>query len=729
VEDLAERFSHVLQCVVTMPPASNLGVDESGINGAVGICAALFEVATPALFVRNAFRVAGLAVDASPREITQQVSALKLRHRLGAAADPKPDALSGEMPATLKQLRDAEHRLRCPEHRLIDEIFWFWPIAESGSKSDAALHAVAAGDYATAEKIWKNFVSHPKQGIVAVHNLAVRWQLTALRLENRWKAIESDDKARETLFKCWRYALTRWDRLLGDYRLWAHIEQRIRALFDPRVSPNLARQLRAALPSALASINAALTLAHAEADEPSLVAMHVRLIRDGQLILPAGQYSKMVVERATKYLRQRLRTPMRCQEAEPHRDLDEARQLVHKLATYDRLFAMLGCAEARAVLDLIDEGLQVCVVSAVASNKLTDDNVGFLDLLKNALRLAKGSRMRTLVQRNLDVGRQVVLVPLNRALAAVNGRAESPARRYARFGHDVLPVLTAIVADLPLSEECRSAAADAAARVLRTISIDAWTKARDADTASAALNGARKYAIGDSLQSQLYEDFSILTEILSEQGAPERKRPFSGAAWCAGALTLCTLAVILTVHLSKSVPQNSGTASSTVAPSIRAIPDTPEPPAAYSNSNAAVATGQIYRVPNYAAAEPDGDQRVTVEQKQAAQQLEAQYRDALSVFHEQELEANDLEQQLREQSTQIDSERLLVDNSDPSSLEDVHSKIDYYNSLVSRARTAQAATNALVEPLNALGQRVNGQNAYVNRPIDDYNARARRVDK
>jgi hypothetical protein len=712
-----------------MPPASNSAADESGTQAAAAQFAALIEAATPALFVGNAFRVTGLAVDASPREIAQQISALKLRHRLGAAADPRPDALSGELPATLEQLRDAEHRLRSPEHRLIDEIFWFWPIAESGSKCDTALHAVAAGYYVAAEKIWKKLVTHPEQGTFAVHNLALRWHLTALRLESRWGAVESDDKARETLFKCWCYALKRWDRMLGDYRLWARIEQRIRALYDPPVSPNLARQLRKALPSALASINAALTLGHAETDESSLVVMHMRLIRDGQLILPAGQYSKMVIERAMKRIRQRLRTATRRREAEPLGGLDEARELVHQLAKYDRLFAVLGCDEAPAVLDLIDEGLEVCMVSAVASNKLSNDNVGFLDLLKKALRLAKGSRMRSLVQRNLDVGRQAVLVPLNKALAAVNGRAESPAQRYAAFGRDVLPLWTAILADLPLSEEGRSAAADAAAQVLRTISIDAWTKARDASTASAALKDARKYAIGDSLQSQLYEDFSILTEILSEQGAAERKRPIAGAAWCAGALILCTLAVMVTVHLSKSVPQNSGTSSSTVAPSFRGFPDTPEQPAADSNLNATAVTGRIYRVSNHVTGELDGDQRVIAEQKQLAQQLEAQYRDAVSVSHEQESEANDLEQQVHEQSTQNDREWLRVDNSDPSNLEDFHSKVDYYNSLVNRATTARAAANALVDPRNTLGQRVNAQNAYVNRLIDDYNAKARRVDK
>jgi hypothetical protein len=229
-------------------------------------------------------------------------------------------------------------------------------------------------------------------------------------------------------------------------------------------------------------------------------------------------------------------------------------------------------------------------------------------------------------------------------------------------------------------------------------------------------------------KSQLHEDLSILTEILSEQDAAERKRSIVGAAWCAGALILCTLAVMVAVQLSKSVPQNSGTSSSTVPPSNRAVPDTPEQPAADSNANATHVTGGIYRVPNYVAAERGGDQRVIAEQKQLAKQLEAQYREALSVLHEQELEANDLEQQVHAQSTQNDREWLRMDNSDPSHLEDFHGKVDYYSSLVSRASTARAAANALVEPLNTLGQRVKAQNAYVNRLIDDYNAKARRVD-
>jgi hypothetical protein len=156
-----------------------------------------------------------------------------------------------------------------------------------------------------------------------------------------------------------------------------------------------------------------------------------------------------------------------------------------------------------------------------------------------------------------------------------------------------------------------------------------------------------------------------------------------GTAWFAGAVVLCTLAVI--VHLSKTVPQDLGTSSLIVSPSNGVVPDTPEQPAAASNANATDVTGRIYRVPSYVAGELDGEQPVITEQKQTAQQLETQYRDALSAFHEQELEANTLEQQLHEQSTQIDRERLLLDKSDPSSLEDFHSKVDYYNMSAERA--------------------------------------------
>jgi hypothetical protein len=316
--------------------------------------------------------------------------------------------------------------------------------------------------------------------------------------------------------------------------------------------------------------------------------------------------------------------------------------------------------------------------------------------------LAKSSRMLTLVQRNLILNRHAVRdetpVPLFKTLTALNGSAERSAHQYA------------------------------ASPVLRTNSIDDQTKSRGATTASAALMGAVKNAVRDALESQPGDDLTSVTEIVTERGAATRKRLNVRAAWWAGAIITSTLAIFVRMHLPRLLSQDSGASASAVQPSTWAVPDTLKEPAD-SNANTTDETGQTYRLPIYWAGERDGDKGVIAEQQKIAEQLEAQYMDALSEFHQQESEANDLEQQVHEQSTQIDSERLLVDNSDPSSLENFHSKMDYYDSLVERASTARVAYNALGNPLNILSQRVSAQNAYVNRMIHAYNAKSGRVDR
>jgi len=697
-------------------PVSVLAIDAIGTRAATGLCAALFAAATPAVFINNSFRVTGLAVDANPREIAKRFAALKHKQGLHVASLPKPHAHPWELPATPQQLWDAEHRLQSPEHRLIDEIFWFWPVAESGSPCDAALHAVAAGDYVAAEKVWKRLGTHPVQGPLAVHNLAIRWHLTALRFENHWKAPQADDKAREALTKCWLYALKRWDLLLGDDVLWARIEQRIRALNDSRMSPNVIQPLRQALPWALASINGALAIAHTEAGEFSLASMHIRLIRDNRLIVPAGQYAKWIFDRAERRLRHILQTATTHRPAKPLAGLDEVRGLVHTLTQYERLFAELGWAESPKALELIDQGLGVCMVWANMAHQGHCDYVSIMSLMERALPLAKGSATRALVQRNLAAAQQGVLdemlAPLYKTLAVVNASAERPAHRYAAFERDVLPLLTTTVAEVPLSVEAWTAVSDAAARALRTISIDAWTKDRDALTAAAALKDARTHALSDALRNLLYEDSTRHTELLTERNAAKRKRLTGGAAWCAGAVLLSMLAIVVSSH--RSTPWVLGlNTSSWSKQSAHGV---------FFEVSAADESGQIDRVRNDPAGELAGGQNTGGEQGHTAQQLEADYHDAWSVFHEQELEADNLEQQAREQSMQLDVERRRVNNSDPSALEDFHSKEDYFNSLVHQASAGRAAANALADSLKSLSQRVHDQHADEARVTNDHNA-------
>jgi len=697
-----------------MPSTQDSAIEAGGNRDQSGLCAALFEVATPAVYIDNAFQVSGLAVDASSTEIAARFAAHRAGAKLEQARDPKYGALD--------RLLSAERRLQYREYRLVDEIFWFWPLADSGSKCDPALQAVAAGDYESAKKIWRDTASHSDLGIVAIHNLAIRWHLTALHLENRWKSNNSGDQHLATLSKCWRYALRRWDLLLGDNRFWARIEQRTLALHDSAASADLVFQLRKALPRALAGINAALTLAHAESGESSLVAMHLRLIGDGSLILPAGQYSKLVFERSTKNIRESIQTAIRRRDAHPLEGMAEARNILQKLAKYEHLYVVLRCAESPAAQDLIREGLQACVDLADGSDKLTHDKVGFTALMEKMLPLAKDSKIRSLVQGNLRVASRgrfdQDFVSLDTALAALNGSGENPAQRYAAFGREVLPKLIAAAVDRPLSDEGRISALNAASRVLRTISVDAWTKGNDAITASAALQDALKYASDETLRS-LYEDYKILNDILIEQGAAGRGRPTVDAKWRAGALILCALlAFAATLQLSNTVPRDSDRPSVTLRPQSTA-PSIAKPTGV---------TGGL-RVVAPTRDELDLDQRFIAEQKRIAAQLEAEYRDASSLLHERESEANNLEQQLLDQSRHLNRGRSSASDADPSVVDARQKNQDYYNTLVNQASESRAAAGALVDPLNALGERVSRQNLYVNRLLDDYDAKLKRLGK
>jgi hypothetical protein len=341
---------------------------------------------------------------------------------------------------------------------------------------------------------------------------------------------------------------------------------------------------------------------------------------------------------------------------------------------------------------------------------------------------AKTFTIKSLVQMIPGTSRQAgldhLLTPFYTALANVSGSAKSPARRYAAFKRDVLPRLTTTLAKPRLSEAGRIAVSHAAARVLRTISVDAWTKAKDAKTASAALKHAMQYAVDDVLRG-LYEDFKILNDILFEQGAAERKRPITDAMWRAGTLILSTLSMVVTLYLSRA-PHDWGIASLAIPSSRGVIRVTTQQSVAGSNASAS-ATGRADH--HRAANELNEKQRVIAEQQLIAEQLAAEYRDAASVLHQQESEANNLEQQLHEQSRQIAREMHMLNTSDLSGVEELHSKEDYYNSLGNQARIARNTANALVDPLNALGQRVSGQNALVNGLVDDYNAKTQRIDR
>jgi len=116
---------------------------------------------------QNPFRIFGLRVDLTSKELTEAIRDLRIQMELGAEL-PHAFAL-----ATLEEgmLAQANQRLRDPVQRICDECFWFWPM-DLGAQDDA-LDLIANGDKAGAKAAWQEFHGHPDWGPIAAHNLAI----------------------------------------------------------------------------------------------------------------------------------------------------------------------------------------------------------------------------------------------------------------------------------------------------------------------------------------------------------------------------------------------------------------------------------------------------------------------------------------------------------------------------------------------------------------------------
>jgi hypothetical protein len=129
-----------------------------------GLGDALRSAATVDLYRANAFRVAGLAVDATPGDIRRRTAELRAARALDAAAPTNRQALPLHPPPGIEQVETAVARLRDPLSRLVDGFFWFWPDGDA----DPGLTALTAGDVDRAEQAWDS-----ARTPAAIHNLAV----------------------------------------------------------------------------------------------------------------------------------------------------------------------------------------------------------------------------------------------------------------------------------------------------------------------------------------------------------------------------------------------------------------------------------------------------------------------------------------------------------------------------------------------------------------------------
>lgn len=178
----------------------------------------------------NPFRIFGLRVDLTSKELSEAIKDLSMQMEFGAEL-PHAFALGTVDPSVLAQ---ANQRLRDPVQRLCDECFWFWPM--DMGQQDVALDLIANGDKDGAKAAWRDFLGHPEWGPIASHNIAI------LDLYESY----DDSTGLE------RFGSSAKD-FLGSSACVNRIKARLRTIDDPRLARNSAPAILKELRHAMAA--------------------------------------------------------------------------------------------------------------------------------------------------------------------------------------------------------------------------------------------------------------------------------------------------------------------------------------------------------------------------------------------------------------------------------------------------------------------------------------------
>ena len=378
-------------------------------------CKPLMEAATARMFRHNVFRITGLTVDATAREVARQGEKLKQMEELGINTGTRTTAFALQPPPTLDDVRNALQRIRDPESRLVDELFWFWPTEIGRSASDAALAALQAGDSNTALRIWQAQEANTADGTVAMHNVAVLWQVTALEWEERTSQTTLDGEWLDKAEGFWKPAVSRWRILTDDDSLWDKFAERVRKLDDARVATGFALRMREALPEALGKINAELALHYAQARKPEAARFHLQLLRE---TTPDPTRAEAAKESALNSVKTRLREQARQigqrAQADPVHADEAVRGLLAQAAPFLDVFNVFWGENPHPQKEILDEVAAACQTCLIAFYRKTANHSATADLLERVLPLTDAPDLRKKIEENLRALKQ----NLNQAVLA-----------------------------------------------------------------------------------------------------------------------------------------------------------------------------------------------------------------------------------------------------------------------------------------------------------------------
>ena len=367
-------------------------------------CKPLIAAVNKDLFRKNAFRITGLPVDATPREASRHVDELKMHVELGKMPHKHKTAYPLDPPPNLDDIREAIQKFKDPEKRLIDEFFWFWPEDFGDSKSDLACQALAQGDTAKANDIWRTRIKEEPQGIVPKHNLAVSYLLTAIQMEYKALGHKIPEDRRREITDIWKSAIRKWSRIAEDDKLWEKVAERIRQLNEANLPTGFARRMRTSFPEAFHAINVELVLDLAKSGNVDIAKQYLQYLREhSHRPHELGHSADRVLLPAKNRLQEQIRHAVDRAEKNPGDAVNAAHELLKQSHATLELFDIFYGENSDERHELYDEVATICNRLLIAYQKATDDNQTCLEILRLVLPFVTSTELRTQIEENIQI--------------------------------------------------------------------------------------------------------------------------------------------------------------------------------------------------------------------------------------------------------------------------------------------------------------------------------------
>jgi hypothetical protein len=518
------------QAVTTFSEERNPTISDDSISGKkTRDCLPLLQASHVNLYRENTFRITGLPVDATAKQVAKRASELKVLEELGFGGAGSSTAFSLEPSPSVDQIREAMQRLKDPEHRLIDEFFWFWPCVFGSSTDDPAIQALLTGDAGKAQEIWTQWESDPQLEYVAWHNIAVMFHLIALDWTHHQFANEVEEDRERKIRLYWKESFSRWEKLVADDRIWDVLKSRIRSLDDARLTTGFARRVRDTLPQALDKINAEVALQFAEQGRMEWAKFHTDFMKETHKGLhDTEKTSDAVLAPSRNRITQQIKAAKDETNSDAGVGVSAAKKLQDLGNALKPLFELFYNDQSHRYTDLFDELAMAIVDCLVSYRKMTGYNPTFVLALKDTLIFATSKDVVERINKNIQFGQ---CQPLNDALKIIAESKASAASR-CESARKTMPQLVMLGEEIGLDSEAFKDVSDYFAIVFKSIAVAAYNDEKDNNTASLAIRIADKLAHNADLKTRILGDIEIICSNTGDaecffcnerRGSPKRK--------------------------------------------------------------------------------------------------------------------------------------------------------------------------------------------------------------